>query len=128
MTKQQIAVVKELGVDYSRFAVYGRVVDFSQSHAEILDWLQANLYFMGRGTIMLKFSTMEKASNLVTNSPIVVDGKIIILILWHRGFRASNFDIEFHVPRFLVTLLFLGLAVELRLYVFNFSGHFGWVM
>lgn len=77
---------------------------------------------MGRETFMLRLSTMEKARSSVINSPIAVDGKR------YRGFRAFDFDTQFHVPRFLVTLLFPGLVVELRLSVSDFGGHFGWGM
>ena len=83
---------------------------------------------MGRGTFMLTLSAMEKVSSLVTNSHIAMDGKIITLVPWYRGFRASHFDAQFHVPHFPMTLLFPGLATKLRPYVSDFGGHFGRVM
>ena len=79
---------------------------------------------MGRGTLMLKLSVVEKASNLVTNTPIAVDGKIITLYLGLEGSEPltstpSSMYPTFHFPR---------LATELRPCVSDFGGHFGWVM
>lgn len=135
---QQIVVVKELTADYSHSALYGRVMGLSPSRVEIRDWLQASLCLedshitevalMGKGIFMLKLSTMECASNLKAHSPITVDGKILSFVAWYRGFRSSDFDTQLHIPRFLVTPLFLGSAMELRPCIPHFGANFGWAI
>ena len=44
---------------------------------------------MGRGIFML---TVECASNLVSHSPISMDGKMLSFVARYSGFRASDFD------------------------------------
>ena len=83
---------------------------------------------MGRGIFWLKLSSASAASNLVSCSPTLVDGKIIMLVPWYRGFNVADFDDRFRIPRHPVTLIFPGLAAELRPIVRDLGAHFGWVM
>ena len=83
---------------------------------------------MGRGIVWPRLSDLRSTSALIGSSPIAVDGKIITLVLWCKGFSASDFDTRFHIPRHPVTLQFPGLAAEPRLIVRDLGAHFGWVM
>ena len=50
------------------------------------------------------------------------------MVPWYRGFSVADFDTRFHIPRHPVTLLFPGLAAELRPVVRDLGAHFGWLM
>ena len=138
LTEQQSSLVKQAANDFAHTSVYGRVIGHSPSRAAIRDWLQSTLLLddshieevalMGRGTFWLKLSTERAASKLVSSSPTAVDGKIIMIVPWYRGFSAADFDAHFRIPRHPVTLVFPGLATELRPIVRDLGGHFGWVM
>ena len=108
LTKQQIAMVKELEADYARSAMNGDVIGFSPLCTGIQDWLHTSfcledshiteMALMGRGIFMLKLSTVEYASNLVAHSPIVNNGKIRSFVSWYREFKALDLDTQFHTP------------------------------
>ena len=83
---------------------------------------------MGRGIFWLKLSDPRSMNALIASSPIAVDGRIISLVPWYRGFSASDFETRFHIPRHPVTLQFPSLAAELRPIVKDLGAHFGWVM
>ena len=83
---------------------------------------------MGRGIFWLKLSSEKATSDLISRSPISVDGRIILMVPWYRGFSAADFDARFRIPRHPVTLLFPGLAAELRPVVRDLGAHFGWLM
>ena len=65
---------------------------------------------------------------MVSHSPVAIDGKIITLIPWQRGFRASDFDTRFHISQHQVTPQFPCLAAKLRPIVGDLGADFGWVM
>ena len=54
---------------------------------------------MGRGIFWLKLFNPRATRAFIDSSPIEVDGKIINLVSWYRGFSASDFDMRFHIPR-----------------------------
>ena len=68
---------------------------------------------MGWGIFWLKLCLERATSDMVRCSLASVDGKIILMVPWYRGFSAADFDAHFSIPRHLVTLLFPGLAAEL---------------
>ena len=55
---------------------------------------------MGRDIFWLKLSTTRATSDFVSYSPSSVDGKIIILVPWYRGFSVADF---MHVSAYLAT-------------------------
>lgn len=120
------------GDRYSRSAVYGSPLCMQKLGTQATLYLEdshiVEVALMGQGTFMLRLSVVEQVSNLVAHSPITIDGKIISLVPWSRGFRATDSDTQFHIPRFPMTLLFLGRAMELRHCVSDFGAHYGWVM
>ena len=83
---------------------------------------------MGRGIFWLKLSTARAVSDLIKSSPTSVDGKITLLVPWYRGFSVADFDARFRIPRHQVTLVFPGLAAELRPILRDLGARFGWVM
>ena len=83
---------------------------------------------MGRGFFWLKLSSEKAASDLVRQSPTSVDGRIILLVPWYRGFNVADFDTRLRIPRHPVTILFRGLAAELRPIIRDLGAHFGWLM
>ena len=109
-------MVKELTSNYSHSVVYRHVVGSLPSCAKIRDCpcLEDShiieVALMDKGIFMLKLSTMEYTSSLVAHSLYVVDRKILSFVSWYRGFRALDFDTQFHSPHFPATLLFPGLA------------------
>ena len=64
---------------------------------------------------------------MVRCSPTSVDGKIILLVPWYKGFSVADFDARFRIPRHLVTLVFPGLAAELRPIIKDLGAHFSWI-
>ena len=64
---------------------------------------------------------------MVRWSLVAIDGKIILLVQWYRGFIAVNFDSCFSMPQLPVTRQFVGLATELWPIVRDLDAHFGWV-
>ena len=50
------------------------------------------------------------------------------MVPWYRGFNVADFDACFCIPRHPVTLIFLGLAAELRPIIKDLGAHFGWIM
>ena len=83
---------------------------------------------MGRGIFWHKLSSERATSDMVRQSLAFVDGKIILMVPWYRGFSVADFDTRFRIPHHPVTLIFPGLAAELRLIIHNLGAHFGWVM
>lgn len=83
---------------------------------------------MGWGIFWLKLSSARATSDMVRRSPTPVGGKIILMVPWYRGFSAADFDARFRIPRHSVTLVFPGLAAELRPIIKDLGAHFGWVM
>ena len=83
---------------------------------------------MGRSVFWLKLSSAKAASDLVSQSPISVGGRIILLVPWYRGFTVTDFDTRFRIPRHPINLLFPGLATKLRPIVRDLGAHFGWLM
>ena len=97
--------MKQAATDFAHTSVYGRVTGHSPSRADIRDWLQATLYLedshieevalMGHGIFWLKLSSAKATSDLISRSPISVDGRIILLVPWYRGFSTAEFDVRF---------------------------------
>ena len=83
---------------------------------------------MGWGIFWLKLSSVRATSDMIRRSPASVDGKIILMVPWYRGFSATNFDAHFSIPRHPVTLVFPNLAAELCPTIRDQGAHFGWVM
>ena len=48
---------------------------------------------VGRGIFWLKLSSERAASDMVRRSLAFVDGKIILMVPWYRGFSVADFDI-----------------------------------
>ena len=138
LTKQQSSLMKQAANDFAHTSVYGRVIGHSPSKADIRDWLQSTLYLednhieevalMGRGIFWLKLSSARAASDMVRRSPTSVGDKIILMVPSYRGFSTADFDACFRIPRHPVTLVFPGLAIELRPIIKDLGAHFGWVM
>ena len=65
---------------------------------------------MGWGIFWLKLSSARVAVDMIRHFLVLVDGKIIPLVSWYRGFSAVDFHARFSIPRHPITLLFPGLA------------------
>ena len=81
---------------------------------------------MGRGIFWLKLCSVRAASELVRRSPTSVDGKIILMVPWYRGFNVVDFDAHFHIPCHPVTLIFPSLVAELGPFVSDFGHSLVW--
>ena len=138
LTEHQVSLVKQAAKDFASTSVYGCVIGHSLSRADIRDWIQSTLCLedsyiaevalMGQGIFWLKLSSQKVVSNLVSRSPSFIDGKIILMVPWYKGFSAADFDTHFRIPRHPVTLIFPGLAAEFRPIISDLGAHFGWVM
>ena len=80
---------------------------------------------MGRGIFWLKLSLEKATSDLISQSPTSVGGRIILMVPWYRGFNVADFDTRFHIPRHPVTILFPGLVAKLCPIVRDLGTHFG---
>ena len=97
-----MTLVKQVAMDFTNTSVYGRVIGYSSSPADIKDKLQASLFLedshieavalMGRGIFWLELSSTRAASDMFRRSLVAVDGKSILLVPSYIGFSVTNFD------------------------------------
>ena len=134
LTEQQVSLVKQAAADFIGTSMYGRVIGYSPSHADISDLLKARLLLedshieevalMGWGIFWLKLSSVRAASDMPRRSPVTIYGKIILLVPWYRGFSVTDFNARFNIPYHLVTLQFPGLAAKLQPIITHLGAHF----
>ena len=71
---------------------HGRTFKIVQSTLYLEDSYIEEVALMGQGIFWLKLSSERGASDMVRRSLASIDGKIILMVPWYRGFNVADFD------------------------------------
>lgn len=83
------------------------------------------LTFLGGGVFSVQLSDESCAKSLLVRSPVITGSRVILLTPWYSNFDLDDFDRRLEIPRFLATLSFLGLSMELRDMLPRLASQFG---